>query len=147
LVNEKVEPGKTFNLAYAVILQTNAATLAILFDRFSQAQLVRIEKVLRRIGAAETLADYLALKSAFDELVERGMSRLDASDVFDQPDDLRLIARKSSAHVSEMEERLLAFANAHLDELAAAQPTVSPELARYIRNVLASAERVATRHK
>src|SRR5262245_53324701 len=109
LVNDKLEPGKTFGFAYACILETNSATLAILFDRFTRSQLERTEKVLKKIGAIATLADFRALKGRFDQSIAKGMPSSEASAALDERKELRAIARKSAAHTSEMEERLLAF--------------------------------------
>jgi|SoiMethySBSTD1v2_1073268.scaffolds.fasta_scaffold00492_38 hypothetical protein len=141
LVNDKLEPGKTFAFAYACILETNSATLAILFDRFTRSQLDRTEKVLQKIGAIDTLADFRALRGPFDQSVAKGKPPNVASAALDEREELRAIARKYNAHTSEMEECLLAFAKSHVNELAAAKPTLTPETARFIRDALAQGEK------
>lgn len=81
---------------FACILETNSAGLSILFDRFDDDELRKLDASLERIGATRTLAALRAMRRL-------GAAKLDA---------------QSQVYVAEMEQRLLAFCKAHLPELA-----------------------------
>ena len=117
LINETTAAGQTFRFAFACLLETRSATLTILFDRFEDDELARIEQSLDAIQASRTLADFRKLKRAFDDAVASGQDRFDASDAVASRADLAAIGRRHKAQVAEMERRLLAYCRAHLREL------------------------------
>jgi hypothetical protein len=105
--------------AFACVLETHSAGLLILLDRFTGAELGRMEKALDAIGAKRTLADLRKLRRAFEAARHSGQSTDNAPEAVDRSALGRAIARTREAHVREVEERLLSFCKAHVAELAA----------------------------
>jgi hypothetical protein len=105
--------------AYACILETSSAGLTILFERFTPPEIVKIERALAAIGAAQTAADLRILRHDFEKAVDAGSSREDASDALSGSATGRTIDRKCELQVQEMEARLLAYCAEHERELAA----------------------------
>jgi hypothetical protein len=116
-IDEGTPLGLTFKWAFACILETNSAELPILFDRYDDTQLRAVEDALEAIGAARTLEDYRTLKRAFDAALASGLDRPDASDAIAKRPELSALGRRYKDHAAEMEERLIAFCRAHVDEL------------------------------
>jgi hypothetical protein len=105
--------------AYACILETSSAGLTILFERFTPPEILKIERALAAIGAAQTAADLRTLRQAFENAVDAGSSREDASDGLHESAAGRAINRKYERQAQEMEARLLAYCAEHERELAA----------------------------
>jgi len=117
LVDDSTRVGQVFKYACACILETNSAELPILFDRYEDADLRRIENALEAIHATQTLEDYRTLKQAFDAAIAAGSDRLDASDAVARRPELAVLGRRYKAHVAEMERQLISFCRAHVGEL------------------------------
>ena len=103
---------------FACLLEANSAGLSILFDRFEDDELEQIGSSLEAIGALQTLAAFRKLQRAFASAVAGGRDRLDAAEWVAARSDSRRIDRDARAHVTEMEQKLLAFCKAHLEQLA-----------------------------
>lgn len=104
---------------FACLLEVSSAGLSILFDRFEEDELERIGASLEAIGALQTLAAFGKLQRAFVSAVAGGRDRLDAAEWIAARADSRRIDRDAKAHATEIEQKLLAFCKAHLDQLAA----------------------------
>jgi hypothetical protein len=117
LVDDSTPAGKTFRWAFACILETNSAGLPILFDRFEDEELDRVQAALGAIEAKQTLADIRRLRQAFEKATGKGMDRLEASDAIANDPKLKPIARAHAAQVEEMERQLIAFSKAHVRDL------------------------------
>ena len=86
--------------AFACILETDSAGLSILFDRFDEDELRRVHASLESIGATRTLTALRKLEKA-------------------RPPGAQRIDRQSGIQVEEMQQKLLVFCKAHVEELAA----------------------------
>jgi hypothetical protein len=89
---------------HACALEVNSAGLPILFDRFSAAELRRIDRALEAIGARAT-------RRAFERLRER-FRRGTLTDAAE-----KRATRQSPAQVREIESRLLDYCQANLEGL------------------------------
>jgi hypothetical protein len=105
--------------AYACILETSSAGLSILFDRFDDVELAKIDRSLESIGATQTLNELRGLTGAFRGLVAKGLKRLDAAETLVEQPDTQRVDRASDAHVEEMEQKLLEFCRQNVEALAA----------------------------
>ncbi len=117
LIDDTTAAGQVFRHAFACLLETHSAGLPILFDRFEEDDLRRVEAALAAIEATRTLADYRTLKAAFDAAVASGMDPLDASEAIAEKPELKRIGRGHKMHVAELERQLLAFGQAHVEQL------------------------------
>ena len=105
--------------AYACILETGSSGLSILFDRFEEEELEKIDGALESIGAKRTLGDFRSLSAAFQEAIADGEDRGDAAERLVAQADAQRIDRGAEGHVQEMKERLLDFCNRNIEALAA----------------------------
>lgn len=119
IIAEKNQQQQTVVWVFACILETGSAGLSIMFDRFSSAELAKLDRGLVEIGATETADDLRALRAAVDEAAESGKSREDAAESVSACAQGRAVDRKHEAHVKEMETKLLAYCEEHVGELAA----------------------------
>ena len=119
IIAEKNQQQQTVVWVFACILETGSAGLSIMFDRFSPAELAKLDRGLVEIGATETADDLRALRAAVDEAAESGKSREDAAESVSASAQGRAVDRKHEAHVKEMETKLLAYCEEHVGELAA----------------------------
>ena len=104
---------------FACLLEASSAGLSILFDRFDDDELERIGSSLEAIGALQTLAAFRKLQRAFVSAVVGGRDRFDAAEWIAARPESRRIDRDAKAHSTEIEEKLLAFCKAHVEQLAA----------------------------
>ena len=104
--------------AFACLLEVGSAGLSILFERFKPAELRKIASALSAIRADGTRNDFDQLDRALEAALDRGMSRIDASEWLGAQSETRQVDRRSDAHVAEIERTLLVFCRAHLADLA-----------------------------
>ena len=109
--------------AFACILETNSAGLAILFDRFDASEVEHIANALSAIGANDTLSALRVMQAAVAEGEASGLSRLDASEALYDRAEIKELKRKNASHVAEMERCLLEYCRTHLERLAEGGPT------------------------
>jgi hypothetical protein len=105
--------------AFACILETSSAGMSILFDRFDDAELSKIDRSLEKIGATQALNDLRGLTTAFRGLVAKGMKRLDAAETLIEQPETQRMDRASDVQVEEMEQKLLEFCRQNVGALAA----------------------------
>ena len=118
VISEKGKEGQVVVWAFGCLLETNSATLTMLFDRFAPAEIAKIERALDAIGAVNTGRDLKSLREALAALMDSGVRRSDASDQLDSSPPAKAIKRRSDVHVQEIERHLLAYCRAHVRELA-----------------------------
>jgi hypothetical protein len=118
-IAERNREQKVVVWAFACILETGAAGLPILLDRFTRAELGRIEAALEEIGARVAVKELRALRRAFEKARGAGKSRYVASDAVGGSRLGRAVTRRHATHVEEMEARLLAYCRQHVERLAA----------------------------
>jgi hypothetical protein len=106
--------------AFACILEAGSAGLSILFDRFDDDELRKIDGSLERIGATQTLGDLRSLDSVFRQSLANGEDRLEAAEALAEGPETQRIDRASDAQVEEMKEKLLQFCKENVEALAAA---------------------------
>ena len=103
----------------ASILEINSAGMSILFERFDEHELAKIRDALEAIGASATVRDFRALEGMFATALSSGRSRDDAAEWLSAEPDALAIDRRSDSHAAEVEQALLKYCRAHVDELAA----------------------------
>ena len=100
IADDGVGAQQIFVYGFACMLETSSAGLSIVFDRFDAAELRKIGSSLEHIGATRTLTAFRRLQKSF----ERAAHKVD---------------EQSRAYADEMEQKLLALAKAHVQDLAA----------------------------
>lgn len=105
--------------AHACLLETNAAGLSIVFDRFDPEELDRIGAALKAIKASKSLTAFRQLRRLLSSEIKAGRNAIDAGEWMAAKPAVRRIDKGSDALVEEMERQLLAFCRSHIDELAA----------------------------
>jgi hypothetical protein len=103
---------------FACILETNSAGLSIVFDRFDDDEIGKMELSLEKMGATKTLEAFRTLDAAFRQLLAEGEERLDAGDRLVGAPETRRIDGACEAHVAEMEASLLRFCKDNVEALA-----------------------------
>jgi hypothetical protein len=105
--------GALFNSAHAFMLETFSARMSMLFDRYEDDELDKMEAGLAAIGASEALADWRVVRAGFNETVAGGMDRYDASEEIDSRAELDPVLSRFAEHADEIEARLVAYAKAN----------------------------------
>ena len=105
--------------AFACIQETRSSGMSILFDRFDDDELEKIDHSLECIGAERPLAEFRKLAEAFQRAIANDEDRQDAAERLVAEADSQRIDRASEALVQEMEEKLLAYCQRNVEALAA----------------------------
>jgi hypothetical protein len=119
VIAESNREQKTVVWAYACLLEANSAGLTILFDRFTPAEIGRIERALVEIGATGTASNLRSLRQAVEKTIAGGASRAKASEALGDSATGKAIDSDHHAQVQEIEAKLLAYCAEHERELAA----------------------------
>ena len=104
--------------ALACIQETRSSGLSILFDRFDDDELEKIDHSLESIGAERPLAEFRKLAEAFQRAIANDEDRQDAAERLVAEADSQRIDRASESLVQEMEEKLLAYCQRNVEALA-----------------------------